>query len=61
MTKYRILCIAILAIAPFAFLSIVGGYHLWISCWTFIAWWPMAASLTLASVSAGTGPDANRN
>ncbi len=48
MTKYRILCIAILIVAPFAFLSIVGGYHLWISGWTFIAWWPMAASLTLA-------------
>ena len=48
MSRLRILLLAFLAAAPFVFLMGVGSYHLWETRWNWIAWWPMAASLTLA-------------
>jgi hypothetical protein len=48
MTRNRILILAALVLAPFAFLVGVGTYHLFHTGWTFIAWWPMAACLVAA-------------
>jgi hypothetical protein len=49
MTRFRVLFILFLALAPFLFLMGAGGYHLWQSGWMFWAWWPMMACLALAS------------
>jgi membrane protein implicated in regulation of membrane protease activity len=48
MTRNRILILMALVLAPFVFLVGVGTYHLWITGWTLIVWWPMAACLTAA-------------
>ncbi|MGL4420100.1 MAG: GTPase family protein [Gemmataceae bacterium] len=49
MSRRRILLVAVLALAPFLFLMLVGSYHLYQTGWAFIAWWPMLASGSLAS------------
>ncbi|WP_149108708.1 GTPase family protein [Limnoglobus roseus] len=48
MTRTRIIVLAVLVFAPFVFLMGAGSYHLWITGWTFIVWWPMAACLAAA-------------
>src|SRR5438477_429990 len=48
MTKARILAVTVLFLAPFAFMMGVGGYHLYSTGWGFVAWWPMALSITAA-------------
>lgn len=48
MNPRRILALVALALAPFLFLVCVGSYHLYVTGWGFIAWWPMAACLALA-------------
>jgi predicted GTPase len=52
MTKLRIVLVAILFAAPFAFMMGVGGYHLYATGWSYYAWWPMAVSMTVAYVLA---------
>ncbi len=48
MTRTRFLILAVLVVAPFLFLMGVGSYHLFVTGWTIIAWWPMAACLAAA-------------
>jgi predicted GTPase len=48
MSRTRIVLLAVLAFAPFLFLMGAGSYHLWATGWMYLAWWPMAASLTAA-------------
>src|SRR5438067_2519779 len=48
MTKARILAVTFLFLAPFVFMMGVGGYHLYSTGWGFVAWWPMALSITAA-------------
>jgi uncharacterized protein len=50
MYRRRIAILAVLIAAPTLFLLGVGIYHLWVTGWSFIAWWPMAGCLTLAYV-----------
>ncbi len=40
--KLRIGVVAFLFVAPVLFLLGAGAYHLWVSGYAFIAWWPMA-------------------
>ena len=40
MTKFRVIVIAVLAVAPLVFLMGAGSYHLWHTGWIFTAWWP---------------------
>lgn len=48
MTKSRISLLAFLVLGPFVFLIGAGSFHLYSTGWGFIAWWPMALSLTAA-------------
>ncbi|CAN5502631.1 50S ribosome-binding GTPase [soil metagenome] len=48
LSKFKLLTLFLLVIAPFVFLAGVGSVHLWNTGWTFTAWWPMAGCLTLA-------------
>ena len=41
MTRLRLIVLALLFIAPFAFLMGAGGYHLWNTGWMVWAWIPM--------------------
>ena len=40
--KIRVAVIAALALAPVVFFAGVGSYHLWMTGWSWIAFWPMA-------------------
>jgi hypothetical protein len=46
--RLRVIVVAVLLLAPFVFLMGVGTYHLWTTGWSFVAWWPMALSITAA-------------
>lgn len=48
MSTRRLIAVALLALAPFAFLTAVGSYHLYSTGWGFIAWWPMMGCFALA-------------
>src|SRR5579883_2417951 len=48
MTRARVALVAVLFLAPFVFLTGVGVYHLWTTGWSFVAYWPMALSMTTA-------------
>ena len=48
MTRLRLLAIALLVAAPLLFYMGVGGYHLFVSGWTFWVWWPTALCFGLA-------------
>jgi uncharacterized protein len=48
MTRARVGILTALVLAPFVFLTVAGAYHLYITGWSFIAWWPMTACLFLA-------------
>jgi predicted GTPase len=48
MSRWRILLILVLALAPFVALSGFGSYYLWLSGWSFWSWWPMATCWALA-------------
>jgi predicted GTPase len=52
MTRTRIIILAVLVLAPIAFLIGTGAYHLWDRGWAFWAWWPMGLSLALAYILA---------
>src|SRR5688572_20113652 len=52
MTRARILTLALLVLAPVAFLIGTGAYHLWDRGWAFYAWWPMGLCLALAYILA---------
>ena len=52
MARWRIILVAVLALAPFVFLTGMGGYYLWRHGWGFAAWWPMAACWALAYILA---------
>ena len=52
MTRLKVAIVSALMLAPFLFLIGVGSYHLYESGWSFIAWWPMAASFALAYLLA---------
>jgi predicted GTPase len=41
-SRWRILIVLVLALAPFVALTSLGGYYLWLRGWSFWAWWPMA-------------------
>lgn len=60
MTRWRVIIIVFLFLAPFAFLMGAGSYHLWVTGWTFFAWWPMAASISLAYILLWRWTRANR-
>jgi predicted GTPase len=46
MSRWRILVVALLTLGPFVALAGIGSYDLWTSGQGFLAWWPMAASLS---------------
>ena len=52
MTRLKIGIVTALMVAPFIFLIGVGSFHLYQTGWSFIAWWPMAASFALAYLLA---------
>lgn len=52
MTRIKIGIVTALMVAPFIFLIVVGSFHLYQTGWSFIAWWPMAASFALAYLLA---------
>src|SRR5262245_20501510 len=52
MSRWRFAVLLTLFAGPFVFLIGVGSYHLWITGWTFSAWWPMALCFALCFLLA---------
>jgi len=52
MSRWRIVVVTVLMLAPVGTLAALGGYYLWRSGLGFRVWWPMAASLVLGYVLA---------
>jgi predicted GTPase len=48
MSRWRIILLIILSLAPLVLLAALGSYFLWEKHWGFLAWWPMAACWALA-------------
>jgi uncharacterized protein len=48
MSRWRIIVLIVLALAPIAFLAALGSFYLWEKSWSFRSWWIMAASWALA-------------
>ena len=48
MTRFRVIVLAVLFLAPFVFLMGAGGYHLWSTGWMVWAWIPMFVCFVLA-------------
>jgi predicted GTPase len=47
MSRWRIVLVIGLIVAPFLFLAGVGSYYLWTRRWGFFAWWPLALCMTI--------------
>jgi hypothetical protein len=47
MSRWRIILVVTLTVAPVLFLAGVGSYYLWKEGWAFRVWWPMAACLAI--------------
>jgi len=47
MSRWRIVLIVTLTVAPILFLAGVGSYYLWVEGWALRVWWPMAACMAL--------------
>jgi predicted GTPase len=47
MSRWRVVLVIGLILAPFLFLSSVGSYYLWTLHWGFFAWWPLASCMAL--------------
>jgi GTP-binding protein EngB required for normal cell division len=47
MSRWRIILIVTLTVAPLLFLAGVGSYYLWVEGWALRVWWPMAACMAL--------------
>jgi predicted GTPase len=52
MSRWRFVVLLTLFFGPFVFMMGVGAYHLWITGWTFYAWWPMAICFALCYLLA---------
>src|SRR5919108_167351 len=48
MSRWRILVLIVLSLAPFAFLAALGSFYLWAKNWSFRSWWIMAACWAVA-------------
>src|SRR5215467_10581049 len=42
MSRWRIILVSGLILAPVLFLASVGSYYLWIRGWSFFVWWALA-------------------
>jgi predicted GTPase len=47
MSRWRVILVLTLTVAPLLFLAGVGSYYLWDTGWAFHVWWPMAACLAV--------------
>lgn len=47
MSRWRIILVLGLILAPFLFLSALGSYYLWTLRWGFFSWWPLALCMAL--------------
>src|SRR6516162_951020 len=47
MSRWRVILVAVLIVAPFLFLASVGSYYLWSLHWGFIIWWPLALCMAI--------------
>ncbi len=47
MSRWRIVLIVTLTVAPILFLAGVGSYYLWVEGWALRVWWPMAACMAV--------------
>src|SRR5438045_956434 len=52
MSKWRLVVLALLLLAPVLALLGFGSWFLWERKWWFYAWWPLAGCLSLASLLA---------
>src|SRR5262249_37275236 len=52
MSRWRIILVAVLLLAPFVFLAGVGSYYLWLQGLGYSLWWPMAGCLMLGYLLA---------
>jgi len=52
MTRFRLILLAVIFVAPFAFMIGVGGYHLWATGWMIYAWPPMILCMAVAYLLA---------
>jgi predicted GTPase len=47
MSRWRVVLVLVLIMAPFLFLAGVGSYYLWTLRWGFFSWWPLALCMIL--------------
>lgn len=47
MSRWRVILVIGLILAPFLFLASAGSYYLWTKRWGFFAWWPLAFCMGL--------------
>jgi predicted GTPase len=47
MSRWRVVLVAILLLAPFLTLAGIGSYHLWSRGLGFVAWWPLVAPMVV--------------
>lgn len=47
MSRWRIILVSCLILAPFLFLASAGSYYLWTLRWGFFAWWPLALCMAI--------------
>lgn len=47
MSRWRVVVVIGLILAPFLFLASAGSYYLWTLHWGFVSWWPLALCMGL--------------
>src|SRR5690242_16588299 len=47
MSRWRVVVVISLILAPFLFLAGAGSYYLWTLHWGYFAWWPLALCMAI--------------